>query len=184
MIGSGGSSTQGYTLNAQELSRNMKLILQQSKSMQALIGEKTILHSTLQNIADSKSCEQLSRVQLTLSYQQCGSNCWKVRTSRKKSFKKSALILLRIRSVVALTHQYSKSFVQEAFFLMLTETGEKAQTEYREMLPNEYMGEPLPSRLTQAEEDGFKLACNTYMGSLFQVCFPFKCSNSRNFKIH
>ena len=53
--------------------------------------------------------------------------------------------------------------------MTLTETGQKAQAEYRELIPNEYMGEALPSSLTQSEESGFRLACNTYMGSAFQV---------------
>ena len=52
---------------------------------------------------------------------------------------------------------------------MLTESGDKAEAEYRDAIPKEYMGEPLPSSLTGAEESGFKLACNTYMGSMFQA---------------
>ena len=52
---------------------------------------------------------------------------------------------------------------------MLTESGEKAETEYRDLIPKEYMGEPLPGSLTDAERNGFKLACNTYMGSMFQA---------------
>jgi len=58
---------------------------------------------------------------------------------------------------------------QEAFFVMLTETGQSAAATYREIIPNEYMGEPLPSSLTISEENGFRLACNTYMASVFQV---------------
>jgi hypothetical protein len=55
------------------------------------------------------------------------------------------------------------------FFLMLTQSGDNAEAEYRDVIPNEYMGEPLPSTLTDAEGNGFKLACNTYMGSMFQA---------------